>query len=78
VVFPIVYIRLYLVFFLLHSPSSTADQLSQHADNEYLHAEQVGKSGQPCDQVFSDCSESILDIFSGVYDPVEEFLQMMG
>jgi hypothetical protein len=63
---------------MLYSPSSSGDQLSQHSDNEYLRAEQLGKSGEPCDRVFYDCPESILEVFTDLYDPMEEFMDMMG
>lgn len=65
-------------FFLsFSSPSTTQDKLSKHSDNEYFRAEQIGKSGQPCHQVFRECTSSLLDIFTGVHNPIEEFTKMM-
>lgn len=54
-------------------PSSTSDELSDHTDNEYLHAEQLGKSGAPCEQVFRECTTSLLNRFSGIYDSLKMF-----
>lgn len=48
-------------------PSLTTDQITNHEDNEYLHAEKLGKDGAPCDRVFNECKMSILDQFTGIY-----------
>jgi hypothetical protein len=48
-----------------------------NSDNEYLKAEQLGKAGEPCDRLFPECSTSILDIFTGVYDPLTEFMDII-
>ncbi|XP_058055626.1 uncharacterized protein LOC131207035 [Anopheles bellator] len=54
---------------IMFSPSSTEEPLSEHRDNEYLRAEQLGRTGAPCDKIFHECSTSMLDLFSGVHDP---------
>lgn len=61
-----------------NSPSSTKDELNDHSDNEYLRAEDLGKHGAPCDKVFRDCSVSILDQFSGIYNPMMNIISMLG
>uniref|UniRef100_A0A182MRB6 Uncharacterized protein n=1 Tax=Anopheles culicifacies TaxID=139723 RepID=A0A182MRB6_9DIPT len=56
---------------LLHimlSPSTTNEPVSEHRDNEYYRAEQLGLSGAPCATIFHECSTSLLDMFSGVHD----------
>ncbi|ETN58822.1 hypothetical protein AND_009590 [Anopheles darlingi] len=56
---------------LLHvmlSPSSTNEPTSDHRDNEYFRAEQLGRSGAPCATIFRECSTSLLDMFSGIHD----------
>ncbi|XP_049288507.1 uncharacterized protein LOC125766521 [Anopheles funestus] len=56
---------------LLHimlSPSTTNEPVSEHRDNEYFRAEQLGLSGAPCATIFYECSTSLLDMFSGVHD----------
>ncbi|XP_062556969.1 uncharacterized protein LOC134221805 [Armigeres subalbatus] len=56
---------------LLHivfTPSTTSEPLSEHSDNEYLRAEQLGKEGAPCHIVFHECQNSILDVFTGIHD----------
>uniref|UniRef100_A0A182K9F7 Uncharacterized protein n=1 Tax=Anopheles christyi TaxID=43041 RepID=A0A182K9F7_9DIPT len=56
---------------LLHivfTPSSTKEPLSEHRDNEYYRAEQLGRSGAPCERLFAECVHSLLDIFTGVHD----------
>uniref|UniRef100_A0A182N6E6 Uncharacterized protein n=1 Tax=Anopheles dirus TaxID=7168 RepID=A0A182N6E6_9DIPT len=57
---------------LLHivfSPSTTAEPLSEHRDNEYFRAEQLGRTGAPCERIFPECVHSLLDVFTGVHDP---------
>uniref|UniRef100_A0A182R124 Uncharacterized protein n=1 Tax=Anopheles farauti TaxID=69004 RepID=A0A182R124_9DIPT len=53
---------------IMFSPSTTNDAISEHRDNEYYRAEQLGRSGAPCATIFRECSTSILDMFSGVHD----------
>uniref|UniRef100_A0A1I8JW85 Uncharacterized protein n=1 Tax=Anopheles quadriannulatus TaxID=34691 RepID=A0A1I8JW85_ANOQN len=56
---------------LLHivfTPSSTEEPLSEHRDNEYFRAEQLGRTGAPCERIFPECVHSLLDIFTGVHD----------
>lgn len=44
--------------------------MSKHSDNEYLYAEQMGQQHARCDLVFRECNESLLEIFSAIYDPL--------
>ncbi|XP_019541312.3 uncharacterized protein LOC109412123 [Aedes albopictus] len=57
---------------LLHivfTPSSTSEPPSEHSDNEYYRAEQLGREGAPCHLLFHECQNSILDVFTGIHDP---------
>lgn len=54
-------------------PSSSVDELSEHSDNEYLKAEQLGVSGAPCEQIFKECPISLLSKFSGIYETLKLF-----
>lgn len=73
-----------MFYFLLNKknyfyrPSSSTDEIVQHSDNEYMHAEYVGQSGAPCDKVFRECSRSILEDFSGVYTSMGNLIKMVG
>ncbi|XP_050334100.1 uncharacterized protein LOC126761762 [Bactrocera neohumeralis] len=54
---------------LLHvllTPSSSVDELSEHADNEYFYAESIGRTGADCRLVFKGCKKSLLEHFSDV------------
>uniref|UniRef100_A0A182P8X9 Uncharacterized protein n=1 Tax=Anopheles epiroticus TaxID=199890 RepID=A0A182P8X9_9DIPT len=65
---------------LLHivfAPSSTEEPLSEHRDNEYFRAEQLGRSGAPCERLFSECAHSLLDIFTGVHDPDTNTMRLL-
>ncbi|XP_055643577.1 uncharacterized protein LOC129779860 [Toxorhynchites rutilus septentrionalis] len=53
---------------ILFTPSTTTEPLSDHNDNEYHRAEQLGREGAPCHLVFRECNHSILDVFTGVHD----------
>lgn len=44
------------------------DELSDHSDNEYLRAEQLGVAGEPCEHIFRECPTSFLNKFSGIYE----------
>lgn len=48
----------------------TIDDIHDPTDNEYFYAEKFGKEGGSCEHEFGECSESILDQFSGVYSPL--------
>ncbi|XP_031621583.1 uncharacterized protein LOC116339695 [Contarinia nasturtii] len=54
---------------ILMTPSLTddGDEIVDHDDNEYFHAEKLGKEGAPCEHIFKECKISILDKFSGIY-----------
>lgn len=51
-------------------PSTTKDDIRDPTHLEYFKAEEMGRHGEPCEQVFHDCRLSILDQFSGVYTPI--------
>lgn len=56
----------------------TRDELSDHTDNEYLRAEELGKHGAPCDKIFKECSMSVLEQFSGIYTPMMDIIKLLG
>ncbi|XP_068148975.1 uncharacterized protein [Drosophila tropicalis] len=62
------------IFHIFLTPSSSVDKLSEHADQEYYYAENVGKSGAGCHQVFRECRLSLLQHFSELHDNLDEFL----
>ncbi|XP_050079193.1 uncharacterized protein LOC126566134 [Anopheles maculipalpis] len=65
---------------LLHivfTPSSTAEPLSEHRDNEFFRAEQLGRSGAPCERIFPECVHSLLDIFTGVHDSESNTMRLL-
>lgn len=53
----------------------TSDDITEPSDNEYFYAEQLGKDGASCEHAFSECDESILDRFSGVYSPLVDIFK---
>lgn len=54
--------------FLYFSPSSTNDPIVNKDHYDYVKAEMLGQTGEPCDKIFHQCSRSILDIFTKAYD----------
>ncbi|XP_053691000.1 uncharacterized protein LOC128739532 [Sabethes cyaneus] len=62
------------LFHIIFTPSTTSEPISEHSDNEYYRAEQLGREGAPCHQVFSECKNTILDVFTGVHDPITNHL----
>lgn len=56
-------------------PSTSKDEISDHSDFEYYHAENLGKEGAPCDRVFNECKASMLEQFSGIYTPMVDLLK---
>uniref|UniRef100_A0A182S7Y4 Uncharacterized protein n=1 Tax=Anopheles maculatus TaxID=74869 RepID=A0A182S7Y4_9DIPT len=65
---------------LLHivfTPSSTVEPLSEHRDNEYFRAEQLGRGGAPCERIFPECVHSLLDVFTGVHDPESNTMRLL-
>ncbi|XP_030387554.1 uncharacterized protein LOC115634125 [Scaptodrosophila lebanonensis] len=62
------------LFHILLTPSSSVDKLSEHADNEFYHAEKMGQSGAGCERVFKECRRSLLQHFSELYDNLEHIL----
>ncbi|KAI8117336.1 hypothetical protein FF38_09279 [Lucilia cuprina] len=70
-----------LVAELLHillTPSSSADQLSTHSDNEYYHAEHLGRSGANCQRVFKSCPRSLLEHFTDIHHLSESVKSILG
>ncbi|XP_055699337.1 uncharacterized protein LOC129799467 [Phlebotomus papatasi] len=64
---------------IILTPSTTNEPLSQHSDNEYFRAEQIGRSGISCSREFSECSVSLLDIVTSVHDPlVDEIVKILA
>lgn len=55
---------------LIHRPTLTKDEIDNHSDYEYYHAEKLGNDGAPCEHIFKECKQSILEQFSGVYTPM--------
>ncbi|XP_037943676.1 uncharacterized protein LOC119676508 [Teleopsis dalmanni] len=55
------------ILHIILTPSTSADELTTHADNEYYHAEQIGRLGGPCNEIFKECTKSILTQFSQVF-----------
>lgn len=53
---------------ILLNPSTSNDFVSRHSDNEFYFAEQAGLRGDNCEVLFKDCSISILELFSGIYE----------
>ncbi|XP_058449376.1 uncharacterized protein LOC131429326 [Malaya genurostris] len=64
------------LFHIVFTPSTTAEPMSDHGDNEYYRAEQLGREGAPCEQVYHECKNTILDVFTGVHDPVSNVLNV--
>lgn len=67
-----------LIEYSFPSPSTSPDEHVEHADGEYLAAEQMGRRREPCDQVFRECPVSVLDKFSGLYNTMEGLMNWMG
>lgn len=66
-------------FLYIHRPTTTKDKLYQHSDNEYFKAEEFGRLGEPCDKIFNECTHSILDQFSGAYNPIlQKIVKIFG
>ncbi|KAH8408077.1 hypothetical protein KR222_009225, partial [Zaprionus bogoriensis] len=61
---------------ILLTPSSSKDELSEHSDNDYLHAERLGHAGADCDTLYPQCSKSLLEHFSDVHHIGSDFLKM--
>lgn len=67
-----------IIKYLINRPSSTNDDLREHSDNEYLRAEELGKYGAPCHQIFKECSQSVLEQFSGIYTAFKDVSKLFG
>ncbi|KAJ6644587.1 hypothetical protein Bhyg_09556 [Pseudolycoriella hygida] len=63
---------------IIMTPSSSKDFLCDNSINEYHRAEEIGKSGAPCDQVFRECTVSVVDKFSGIYNTVQNIAKLLG
>lgn len=45
---------------------------AEHYD--YLKAEKLGEAGEPCKELYKECRQSLMDIFTQVYDsPLYKF-----
>ncbi|XP_053672682.1 uncharacterized protein LOC128723001 [Anopheles nili] len=62
---------------IMFTPSSTTEELGEHRDNEYFRAEQLGRTGAPCERIFAECVHSLLDVFTGVHDPETGTMQLL-
>ncbi|XP_055547400.1 uncharacterized protein LOC129731430 [Wyeomyia smithii] len=58
------------LFHIVFTPSTTSEPVSEHSDNEYYQAEQLGREGAPCHQIYHECKNTILDVFTGIHDPI--------
>jgi hypothetical protein len=56
------------LFHILFTPSSTDDKIVNKDHYDYLKAEMLGKDGEPCSKIFYQCTRSIMEIFTQVYD----------
>ncbi|KAL5280321.1 hypothetical protein ACFFRR_004352 [Megaselia abdita] len=63
---------------ILMSPSTSNEDIVHHADNEYYHAENLGRSGAPCAHVFRECKRSLLQQFSGLYEMSNDIIKILG
>ncbi|XP_059611412.1 uncharacterized protein LOC132258227 [Phlebotomus argentipes] len=64
---------------ILLTPSTSSDPISQHSDNEYFRAEQLGRSGVSCAREFRECSASLLDVVSAIHNPlVDDIVKILA
>lgn len=54
-----------------YRPTTTNEKISEHSDNDYLKAEKHGKEGAKCDEIYRECDDSLLQMFSGVDNPLD-------
>ncbi len=52
--------------------------MNDHSQNEYHRAEELGRSGAPCEKVFRECRQSMLDQFTGIYGSMENLIKLIG
>ncbi|XP_055842072.1 uncharacterized protein LOC129909124 isoform X2 [Episyrphus balteatus] len=52
---------------IIMTPSASVDELNHYSNNEYLHAEMLGRSGGACSRLFTECQQSLLEQFSTVF-----------
>ncbi|KAG4079271.1 hypothetical protein HA402_006994 [Bradysia odoriphaga] len=63
---------------IIMTPSSTKDKINDHSQNEYLRAEEFGRSGAPCEKIFKECPKSLLNQFTGIYGSMENIIKLIG
>ncbi|KAM7356285.1 uncharacterized protein ACRADG_002090 [Cochliomyia hominivorax] len=66
------------LFYVLLTPSSSADKLSTHSDNEYYYAEHLGRSGANCHRVFKDCPRSLLEHITDIGHLTDGVIKILG
>lgn len=51
-------------------PSTTSEPLSRLSDYDYIEAEKIGRDQRDgnCEEKFSDCRLSIVEIFTEIHD----------
>ncbi|XP_075156675.1 uncharacterized protein LOC142229963 [Haematobia irritans] len=64
------------LMYILLTPSSSVDKLSEHSDNDYYQAEYLGRSGGNCESVFGKCPRSLLSHFSNFYKLTDELREI--
>ena len=53
---------------IFSSPSTTNEAITNPLHHDYIKAEALGKSGEPCNEIFKECKKSLLEIFTQVHD----------
>lgn len=61
-------------YILVYRPSTTFDKVVKAEHYDYLKAEKLGEAGEPCKELYKECRQSLMDIFTQVYDsPLYKF-----
>lgn len=63
---------------MFHRPSTSTEDIVHHSDNEYYHAENLGRSGAPCAFIFKECKRSLIQQFSGLYEMSNDIIKILG
>ncbi|XP_037957066.1 uncharacterized protein LOC119686999 [Teleopsis dalmanni] len=66
------------LLYILLTPSTSVDKLSEYADNQYYQAEHLGRSGVKCELVFRKCKKSLLNHFTDIYSLEKGFLRLVS
>lgn len=62
--------------FFNYRPSSSEDKISTEEHKEYVEAEKFGKSQEgSCEEKYSDCDRSLLDIITTFENPFESLFR---